>query len=646
MKTLFSSLFVVLFATNMVAQSGLTCADPIPVDSNYVGTIDGPCTMWYSAWTYDLPLTVHFSPDNANSTISPKVYVDFSCTPGVYDDPKLSELINDAAAFGVDMPIEFECDKVFRNEKYEWDLPINQSYREQMTEYGITYNVQAFVKVVFAESGSVRLSPDTTFSSCMNNSEYIRLGDTIDVLANDSDRVFLLPYPDWQKDSIRFVWLGEQQANIWLALESCEFTPDYSSSYVWDMYSVAKDNPYKFQSQEIVDIIKEIQHGGFSYGKIIAPVAGKLVVEKIPMSPIQGGAILLEYGQTVDLKANDERLFCFPKKWKGTEFVASTKYVVDMYVSNTSDFTPSITDANVLNKYTFGLLEESRVLQLSSKDLSQLAVSASDDYLYVRFQCNKATTITPSSWTSSPCVNQSILLQSGKTMSIPRSSKNTLYRLAYSDWKGADIIVEWTGSRALPSYMSDVCDFVLSSSNTAVIYNSFKKGTTTVAAADVDTWVSHVGDEGFLFVRFNPSVQGSAKFTSTKIEEEPIEPDLPAVPTTECSLSSLPLAQGDQVVLNLDSAFTVYRIDYKAWLNSGATLAWNGAEPLHTFVAETCTFALAPYNRYVLAYIPVPAQGNIVLDANQLATMEEYVSEDGFLYIRFLTKEEGVLTVE
>ena len=37
----FVSVFLVIFAaTSMLAQSGLTCDDPIPVDSNYQAQID------------------------------------------------------------------------------------------------------------------------------------------------------------------------------------------------------------------------------------------------------------------------------------------------------------------------------------------------------------------------------------------------------------------------------------------------------------------------------------------------------------------------------------------------------------------------------------------------------------------------------
>ena len=78
-------------------------------------------------------------------------------------------------------------------------------------------------------------------------------------------------------------------------------------------------------------------------------------------------------------------------------------------------------------------------------------------------------------------------------------------------------------------------------------------------------------------------------------------------------------------------------------MQQAVTLVWTGVEPLHTFVAETCEFALAPYNRYVHAYVPVPAQGDWVLDMDALAP---YVDEDGYLYVRFLTEFEGTLRMK
>jgi hypothetical protein len=174
-KKYFVALSALVLATSMVAQSGKTCNDPISVDNNYEGVISEPGEYWFTAWTYDLPLNVHFIPDVDNSTSSPEVLVDFTCDPGVYDDEKLNNVINNVASFGLELPVEFRCAKVERYGKIEWDLSINANYREELTKCGITYNVQAFVKVKFFESGKISLKPDTAYISCMDKAVYVNL---------------------------------------------------------------------------------------------------------------------------------------------------------------------------------------------------------------------------------------------------------------------------------------------------------------------------------------------------------------------------------------------------------------------------------------------------------------------------------------
>ena len=111
--------------------------------------------------------------------------------------------------------------------------------------------------------------------------------------------------------------------------------------------------------------------------------------------------------------------------------------------------------------------------------------------------------------------------------------------------------------------------------------------------------------------------------------------------TNPCVEGSTKLNIGDQLTLNLNNAFTVYCINYAEWAAQGVTLQWTGEEPLHTFVAETCQFAVAPYNKFVHLYLPITAE--TALDMNALAP---YVDDAGYLYIRFLTEKEGVLTIK
>ncbi|MBO5728629.1 MAG: hypothetical protein J6R43_02185 [Paludibacteraceae bacterium] len=641
-KKLFLALAVVLMATTAVAQTtlGESCENPIPVDKNYEGVITEPGEYWFTAWSYDLPLNVHFTPDNANSVMSPEVYVDFTCTPGVYEDHKLDSVINGITSFGLELPVEFACSKIIREGKVEWDLSIGSNYRDNLTECGITYNVQAMVNVYFPETGKISLKPDTTFTSCMDNSEYVTLGQTFDIMANDSDRVFVLPYSEWKKDSVQFAWEGDGSATVWVASLECEFYPSYGSGFVWAGYEITSSKPHVLSISDVSDAIKNHDGGGVFFAKVLSANSGKLTIQKAPLSPIQGGATLLEYGKTVEV-ADSNQLFCFPRTWKdAVEFVSSTNYVMEMYAGNNIEFATSAADTKVLAYYSFFLDNNSRKLQLSYKDLVQLISKATGDYIYVRFKCNKPTTLTPLVWTPLSCASQSIFLFSGRSIDVPKKSQDLLYRLRYEDWKGYEMSLDWWANSALPVYIADTCEFTISSSDANVLkYLSVKKKTVQVISADdVNSWAEGVDSEGFIYVRFNPSADGTLVVTSSRPEPAP-EPESP------CVANSIELKAGDQITLNLDSAFTIYRINYAEWVAKDTKLAWAGESPLHTFVAETCEFAVAPYNRYVVNYAVVPANGEYVLDAATLSKYADKVDADGYLYIRFLTEKQGTLSV-
>lgn len=642
MKKLFFALFVVLFATTVVAQTGLTCEDPIPVDERYESHVDvdpevGYKEVWYTAWSYDLPMHVYFSPDSMNSTWGPEVEIDFSCTGDYSFDRKLDSVVNILEAISaVQLPVGFLCDKVVRDGKVEWDLSIDEKYRNHLTEYGLTHNVQAFVKVIYTESGSIRLTPDTAFQSCIEHGHYAQLGDTIDIVANDSNKMIVLPYSEWKNDSIRFVWIGDKPARVWVADEDCRFTPMDASRFVRAKYDIDSNTPKKLYTVDMENAIDNWIGAGIFYAKVLSEGTGQLVIERIPLGEIQGDAILLEHGKPINLQANDDRVFCFPRTWKSTEFLANTQYLMDMHVSNISEF--EIGDANVITKYAFSKDGSSRKLQLSTADISALGVSATDDYVYVRFQCNADVILTPSLWNASSCIDNTILVTSGQTFSVEKNSKN-VYRLVYDDWKNYDFTMAWTGKVVVSSLFASYCNFTSTASD-ALYSLSIRGGKSVmVASNEIDNWAVRIED-GFVYFRLVSSRVGDMTMTSFKPAEED-----PEIITNLCVESSIELKVGDQITLNLDSAFTIYRINYAEWVKQNVTFQWSGEEALHTFVAETCEFAVAPYNKYVVNYIPVSANGSFVLDAATLATFADNVDDAGYLYIRFLTEKEGTLLV-
>ena len=799
MKQLFSALLVVFFATSMMAQTGLTCEDPIPVDKEYEGRVDGPCEVWYTANTYDLPLHVYFIPDADNSTWGPEVQIDFTCTYGVYDDPKLDSLINMVEDFSISFPLELLTESSIMNGKNVWDLEVNKSYREQLADFGLTYPLQALVKVTFYEAGSITLSPDTAFASCMENAHYVALGDTIAIEANDTERTFVFPYTEWQEDSIRFVWTGAEAAEVFVAVQECDFTPIADNLYVWDTFFVAQDAPYKLYSEGMKADIKEHKEGGLYYAKVIAPTAGQLVVEKIPMSAVEGDAQVLEHGTEIIL---EDILYCFPKNWNATQIIAATSKPLSVYISNVAEFTATANDANVLAVYDAHLEGTNRAVYLSGKELSTLAGQANGDYLYVRFS-SVATKVSIDQWSASECADESYLLRPNTMQFIDAKSSTVIYRVRYADFSGYPLTIKWDSSNKLPIYLSDICNYDLTNNNPALLVNPRPNITAgkdyVIDAATVDSWASRIGEDGYFYVRCNPNNPGDLTFVTEKPEEETPEildpiyttesaticygesydwngktynatgeytyttvavngadsivtlnltvlPEVPVTeevaticygetytwqgkeytesgdysvtyqdvngcdsvvslaltvyPQTEATTENVEVAYGETytwhgitytesgeytitlqdengcdyqatlvltvlqeerpenpcvaastllepvatLTLNLGDAFDIYRIDYQAWLASGVNLVWTGKGALHTFVAKHCEFAVAVYHKEVVNYTEVPAEGNVILSKAILAPLAQYVDADGYLYVRFLTEQEGQLT--
>ena len=135
---------MLVLASNMIlAQEpdGLTCENAIPVDTSYVGSVPAAGTYYYSASTYDLPMTCYFYPETTIDQ-APKIYVDFTCTPGVYEDPNLQNMIMSASGWGVETPIAFYFNRSLdENNREVYTLTINETYREMMTMFDITYNI-------------------------------------------------------------------------------------------------------------------------------------------------------------------------------------------------------------------------------------------------------------------------------------------------------------------------------------------------------------------------------------------------------------------------------------------------------------------------------------------------------------------------
>ena len=512
---------LLLGAITMHAATGTSCYDAIPLGKDYTETINGPKTVWYVAKTFDLPVKVCFTPVNIDLP-APDVEMDFTCIPGVYEDSILCSLFckNNSTGVTFDMPHKPKLEM----EDGAYCISMGKRYRDLLLQAGISYNVEVYVKVTFKSAGTLSMVPDTEFADCMDGGKFTQLGDTINVLPQDKERHVILPYVQWSKDSIRYIWQGTAPVSVAIA-NTCGIDPiDKTDERIVDRIEMQPGDTACYTAAQIKYYASfENAQAGMYYGKFYSNGTGVLKVERIPVAPPDGGAILLEYGKTVSIEANDTQLFALSKDTGSLRFDSPTDYILRMYVGATADFTPE----TALATYQYAVYEGGHTLMLTADELAALWAKTSGKYLYVRFATNAATTVTLDIWYPSECAKKWNNLPQGN-LSIKRiASERVYYKIVYSEWKGGDITIKDTKGSVVDVYIEDTCGFETSDTH---LYNGNikRRGTLTIPAATVNTWAEHVDNEGNLYILFDPSGNTTITISSTAPEEQDPEPPLPS----------------------------------------------------------------------------------------------------------------------
>ena len=515
-------------------QDGSTCYRAIPLGDNYQINILYPQTVWYSAWTYDLPLSVYFIPEN-ESDPEPEVMMDFGCTPGIYADPIICLLFCRGGTAGLEMPHKPKLSTTTVNGRFAYYLSMGKSYRDLLLKMGIDYNVQVFVKVTYKGAGEMSIAPDDMFSSCMDGAKFIHFGDTMQVKPANTNRHVVVPYVQWQNDSILYTWEGTAPCRL-LVASDCRFNvlDDGSDENILDIIDLQPGQSHKVSSSEIKHYVNFVANeAGMFFAKCHSTAPGVLTIEQVPMSPPNGNAILLHYDQEQTLMANDTNaLYAIAQDWNvGTRFFVPTDHIFHMYVGHTADFTPATADFS----YTFTRVPGGHVLTLDAATMKNMwkKKSASDNYLYIRFACTARTSITASQWTASPCEQATYaLIEKNSTFKLRNTNYNPtdIYRFRYLDWEGGDMIFEWKSKTITCKVaIADTCSFAVAKTAPVFFYFTASKASNsgvvkpyTIPADTVAKWRDYMDDDGYLYIRFN---NGTAVSDMTVRSTAPDETD-------------------------------------------------------------------------------------------------------------------------
>ncbi|MCI5680975.1 MAG: hypothetical protein MR293_03245 [Bacteroidales bacterium] len=503
--------------------AGSSCDNPIALTEEYDAVISEPGTYWFSSWTYDLPVKVYYIPDDNTNTQPLKAYVDFTCTPGVYDDPNLVALTDMANGWGYSMPLEFVAKSTTIDGKPGYELMVEDTYRELMRQFDITYNVEAKVQVEIPAAGKVQLAPDSVFRKCIESSHWLQLPDTIGVSPSSSDSVFVMPVTDWKNDSIRMLWTGtEQPLSIWLG-SSCDFELNTSDPNVIDYLILFPNtdehknhgyyNYMDFSATDLQELITEFGEGGLYYVKLVSAEKAKFVIDYKAMSEEMARAIPMEWDKSVAVSANDTaQCYYFCKDWNkySVQWTVDVSDTIVAYFGTTPTFAISSDDVHYVGKRYLYPQGDRSVLALSSRELSSLSSATDMDFVFVRFDAPADVDITPSVWNVGDCANNSTEILPNDSLTLLANRPADVYRIDYEKWRKGNMSIRWDGFSGLRTYLGDTCSFNLAASNVHVLHSASLQKIDTMEITR-DWWMSvsdRVDADGFLYFRFNTSGVG------------------------------------------------------------------------------------------------------------------------------------------
>ena len=534
-----------VFALQADDKQGSTCDNPIVVTQDFTMSIAEPGTYWFKASTYDLPINVKITPDwerfgdYAGTFVDPKVSIDFSCTNGVYDDPNIQEMITSVSGWGVKVPINL--DFVLDDEGMNFELGISETYRTLMMQYGITYDVDALVRLDLSFPATITLAPDTAFRACADNAYWAKYPDILNVSTATIDSVYVFPVTEWRSDSIRFRWTGTEKAQLWIgATCGFELTNDDENVLEIDtLYPAGSTRSYiDYSSAELTQMVHDWGDGsGVFYARILSSEKAQFIIEPKPIQGPMTKAIELVMGKTIEIAAEDTtQVYYFRKKWdkNSVQFIANTDDSITAYFGQTVDFNASDvsnTNRNYIGSQTFRSENGQMVLNLTKQTIAGYTEFCNEDFVFVRFYSSVETEITPRLWQTDECIDNSLrFLYPNDKEALRASQAVRLYSVNYDLWKQNDVSLRWSGVSKLYVYMADTCEFNQTPTNKHVLFyrqiDPAKNPVCVITADTLRSFVESVSESGNLYLQFTPKGNGTLYLSQEKPNDPPTDVDV------------------------------------------------------------------------------------------------------------------------
>ena len=528
--------------TAQAALPGQTCKTAIGLTKDYSETVtDANLEKWYSAMTFDLPLAVAFVPDAGESAPAPEVEMDFSCVSGYYTDSILCSLFcktSGSSGLSWEMPYKQKLEKGKKDGKFAYTISLGKRYRDLLLQMGISYNLQVVVKVKYNSTGVLTMLPDA-FTDCMDGPKFMRFGDTVRVAAKDKERHVIVPYVQWQEDTVVYTWTGTKPCKLGVAY-ICDFDPTDDQKYGNIMVQSSDIQPGTSVKAKAENIYQWVHNkdfppqAGMYFAKFYSEEPGVMKITKAPQATPDGGATMLRFGMTYALDANPKTIYAISRSWNvDVMFSVPTAHLFSMDISTTAKFA----EGDILNTYAFEKDRNGRWIGILGEEMKKHwnKVPASNHYLYIRFACTEATTITPDRWSASDCFTKTKdhLLGPNQSITVGKNDESTVYRFSYPEWVGGDMTISYAlNSNKGAIYLADTCLMNISLSD-APYWLRYKEKVKSsqplvIPAEEIASWADRVDADGNFYAILYAGDNGTNRtFTFTTNAEPEKDPEYP-----------------------------------------------------------------------------------------------------------------------
>ena len=528
-KTFLLTILAVMTSFAAWAQNdGSACEKAIYVDSTLVQKLEANTTYWFTANTEDLPLKVYFFADKATE-ITPEIYIDFTCTPGVYEDANLREIIDLAASMDIYFPFGTACEVTEIDGEIVYVMSYERDLIELLAILGIDYSIPVYVSFKSPVSGTIQVGNIKTTTLCTDIHQRVEVNDTLYLQANKEGQ-FYFPVYEWANKNMSFTWTGSTPIRAYLA-PTCDIDT-LNAEYTYE-FTTVKDGYYTqlVSTSGIDNYIRDTKDGNM-YIIFMAPENGKIYV---------------------------------------TDYVDHGAVTINTCVKN---------------------------LKSTAIDFPQVALDMA--------------------------------------ASIPTKS----YRIEANKLRNKNIRLKWqtTQNKLAVLYIANFCGFELKVSDPDVldtinlVYNETMQCMTADIPMERINKIADQHTDGWLFMQLYRQEAGSFSWDTYEIEQ----PD--------CDSKSLPLKTTDSIAMPANHYNTSYKLVAEEWKKFANTITWRGTRKAYIFIADTCSFTLAPYNIHVGKYIELNPNQSVELSQKELATLaKNYADPDGNLYLRLRSDASGTL---